>query len=83
VTQTQLTSEEQNYVDQKKDDGKRLEKYQYVSYGVGAAFVVAGSYLFYRAYLEDDGERRVAIGPVSLTPVLAAHQAGLAASVAF
>lgn len=83
VPQMALLPNEMDYVTRKKDDGKRLEKYQYVSYGVGAAFVLAGSYLFYRAYLEGDGERRVAIGPVSLTPVLAPHETGLAASVTF
>jgi hypothetical protein len=78
-----LSTQESDYVKLKKDDGKRLETYQYISYGVGAALVVAGGYLFYRAYLEDDGERRLAIGRVGVTPVLLPGQAGLAASLTF
>jgi PEGA domain-containing protein len=78
-----LNMMETMYVKLKKDDGKRLETYQYISYGVGAALVVAGGYLFYRAYLEDDGERRMAIGPVSFTPLIAPGQTGLAATTTF
>jgi hypothetical protein len=78
-----LSPGEANYVKLKKDDGKRLETYQYISYGVGAALVVAGSYLFYRAYLEDDGERRIAIGPVRLDPTIGPGQASLNAAVKF
>lgn len=78
-----LTEDEKLYVQRKKDDGRRLERYQYVSYGVGAALVMAGGYLFYRAYLRDDGERRVATGPISLAPVFGPDQTGLAASITF
>jgi hypothetical protein len=78
-----LSPAENNYVKLKKDDGKRLETYQYISYGVGGALVIAGGYLFYRAYLEDDGERRMAIGPVSLTPVVVPGHTGLVADIKF
>jgi hypothetical protein len=78
-----LNSAEGNYVKLKKDDGKRLETYQYISYGVGGALVIAGGYLFYRAYLEDDGERRMAIGPVSLTPIVVPGHTGLMADIKF
>jgi hypothetical protein len=78
-----LSAKETNYVKEKKDDGRRLETYQYISYGVGGALVIAGSYLFYRAYIEDDGERRVAVGRVGLAPVVTPTQAGVAADVRF
>jgi hypothetical protein len=78
-----LNNDESKYVKLKKDDGKRLETYQYISYGVGAALVVAGGYLFYRAYLEDDGERRMAVGRVSFTPLIAPGQTGLVATTRF
>jgi hypothetical protein len=79
-----LTPSENNYVTLKKEDGKRLETYQYISYGVGAALVIAGSYLFYRAYIEDDGERRVASRPrLQVAPVLLPGQAALAAHLTF
>jgi hypothetical protein len=78
-----LNNEESKYVKLKKDDGKRLETYQYISYGVGTALVVAGGYLFYRAYLEDDGERRMAVGRVSFTPLIAPGQTGLVATTRF
>jgi hypothetical protein len=73
-----LSAMEADYVKAKKDDGKRLETYQYVSYGVGGALVIAGSYLFYRAYIEDDGERRMVV-----TPVVGPQQAGLALDLKF
>jgi hypothetical protein len=78
-----LRPQDSAYVTLKKDDGKRLETYQYISYAVGGALVIAGSYLFYRAYLEDDGERRLTLGRVDLTPVVAPGQAGVAAHLAF
>ena len=81
-----LTPEQAGYVKAKKDDGRRLETYQYISYGVGGALILAGGYLLYRAYLQDDGEVRSANHPriaTAVTPVLAPGQVGVAAAFAF
>jgi PEGA domain len=77
-------AEQENFVKAKTADGKRLQTYQYISYGVGAALLVAGGYLLYRAYLEDDSERRTAAGPsVSLAPMIAPGHTGVAAQLTF
>jgi hypothetical protein len=79
-----LNKAEVAYVKAKKDDGQRLELYQYVSYGVGGALLLTSGYLFYKAYLDDSGERRSSTGnSFALVPVLTPTEAGAAAFVRF
>jgi hypothetical protein len=79
-----LTMPEITYVNAKKDDGRRLETYQYISYGVGGALVLSGAYLFYRAYLDENVEPRAALGPsISVLPVIGPDQAGFSAALRF
>jgi hypothetical protein len=80
-----LRPDEVTYVKAKKDDGQRLELYQYISYGVGGALLLTSGYLFYKAYLEDDGSARAAAkGPrLTLAPVFTPNQVGAAALMRF
>jgi hypothetical protein len=72
------------YVKAKKDDGQRLELYQYISYGVGGALLLTSGYLFYRAYLGESNERAQGAAPrFALVPVLGPTQAGAAAYLRF
>jgi hypothetical protein len=71
------------YVKAKKDDGQRLELYQYVSYGVGGALLLTSGYLFYRAYLDDSNERAQSGPRFALVPVMTPTEAGAAALVRF
>jgi hypothetical protein len=76
-----LNPGEQGYVDAKKQDGRRLETYQYIGYGVGGALVLAGGYLLYRAYLDESPEPRATNRrSLALSPMLAPNMAGLAAA---
>jgi hypothetical protein len=78
-----LNKAQVDYVKAKKDDGQRLEVYQYVSYGVGGALLLTSGYLFYRAYI-DDGETHASTGRhLALVPVLTPTQAGAAAVMRF
>jgi hypothetical protein len=78
-----LNQDELAYVKAKKDDGQRLELYQYVAYGVGGALLVTSGYLFYRAYLADERPRASSGPRFALVPVLAPTSAGAAAFVRF
>jgi hypothetical protein len=80
-----LTMAQVDYVKLKKDDGQRLELFQYISYGVGGALLVTGGYLFYRSYLQEDSSTSAsAPGPqLSVVPVLGPTEAGAAAFVRF
>ena len=79
-----LNKAQVDYVKAKKDDGQRLEVYQYVSYGAGAVLLATSGYLFYRAYLDDEHGGRASAGPrIALVPVLSPGQAGAAAFVRF
>jgi len=75
----------QEYVDAKKSDGKRLETFQYLSFGIGGALMVAGGYLFYRSYLaEPSGDRaRSTSGGFVLLPYVSPSNAGLGAAFNF
>jgi hypothetical protein len=76
-----LNAGEQKYVDLKKADGRRLETYQYIGYGVGGALVLAGGYLLYRAYLDESPEPRATNRrSLALSPMLAPNAAGLVAA---
>jgi hypothetical protein len=81
----QLTMEQVTYVNLKKADGRRLETFQYISYGVGAALVVTSGYLFYKAYFQSDGAETAARrGPrLTLLPVVAPGEAGVGAHLRF
>jgi hypothetical protein len=72
-----------DYVKAKKDDGQRLELYQYVSYGVGGALLLTSGYLFYRAYVAEDGPHASAGSRVAFAPLLSPTEAGAAASIRF
>jgi hypothetical protein len=78
-----LTPAEQNYVDAKKTDGRRLETYQYIGYGVGGALVLAGGYLLYRSYLDEDPEPRAHRRTIAVMPILSPGTAGLTAAAQF
>lgn len=80
-----LRKDEQDYVNQEKDEGKRQETYQYISYGVGGALLVVSGYLFYRAYLADDGaESASAPSPrLAITPFFTPTSSGLSAAFRF
>jgi hypothetical protein len=71
------------YVKAKKDDGQRLELYQYVAYGVGGALLATSGYLFYRAYLADEGSHASNGAHLALVPVFSPTSAGAAAFVRF
>ena len=81
----QLTTEQTTYVNLKKADGRRLETFQYISYGVGSALVITSGYLFYKAYFQNDGAESAARrGPqLTLLPVLTAREAGFGAHLRF
>jgi hypothetical protein len=78
-----LNKAQVDYVKAKKDDGQRLELYQYVSYGVGGALLLTSGYLFYRAYV-DQPESRASNGRrLAIVPMLTPTEAGAAAVVHF
>jgi hypothetical protein len=79
-----LNKMQQDYVNQEKDEGKRQETFQYVSYGVGGALLVVSGYLFYRAYLADDGEHASKPAPkFAIMPFLEPTASGVAALLRF
>jgi len=78
-----LSKEEVAYVKAKKDDGQRLELYQYVSYGAGGALLLTSGYLFYRAYVAEPETRASKPRGLALVPVLSPTEAGAAAVVHF
>jgi hypothetical protein len=78
-----LTPAEVNYVKLKKDDGQRLELYQYISYGAGGALLLTSGYLFYRAYLSDSSEHASSGSRFALVPVLTPSAAGAALHARF
>jgi hypothetical protein len=79
-----LTAAEQKYVQDEKDDGRRLETYQYIAYGVGGALVLAGGYLLYRAYLDEDSEPRASTrSRVAVAPIMAPGVLGVTAAAHF
>lgn len=78
-----LSMAEVTYVNAKKEDGQRLELYQYISYGVGGALLVTSGYLFYKAYLQEEPPRASTSPRLTLLPVLAPGQTGAAAFVTF
>jgi hypothetical protein len=79
-----LSGPEVTYVKAKKDDGQRLEVYQYVSYGVGGALLLTSGYLFYKGYLEEAGRSRASKGTsFALVPMVTPTEAGAAAFVRF
>jgi hypothetical protein len=84
VPKSPLSQDQVNYVKAKKDDGQRLELYQYISYGVGGALLLTSGYLFYRAYLDEPNERAQARGPrFALVPTIAPGSVGAAAFARF
>jgi hypothetical protein len=78
----QLTAKEVEFVKLKRDDGQRLETYQYISYGVGGALLVTSGYLFYKSYLQPEGELR-ASRSVKVAPVVTPTSVGAAAALTF
>jgi hypothetical protein len=78
-----LRPDEVAYVKAKKDDGQRLELYQYVSYGVGGALLLTSGYLFYRAYVAEPETRASNGRRLAVMPVLSPTEAGAAAVVHF
>jgi hypothetical protein len=80
----ELSDMEKAYVKAKKDDGQRLELYQYISYGVGGALLLTSGYLFYRAYLDEgDSHASASNHHLALLPVLTPSTAGAAAYLRF
>jgi len=71
------------YVKAKKEDGQRLELYQYVSYGVGGALLLTSGYLFYRAYVAEPETRASNGRRLAVLPLLSPTEAGAAAVVQF
>ncbi len=78
------TAEQEAYVQNRRDQGKKFQRLQYVAYGAGSALVLASGYLFYKAYLteEEDGPRASAARP-TLVPFVTATEGGLAALLRF
>ena len=83
MVQKPLSKKEVDYVKAKKDDGQRLELYQYVAYGVGGALLLTSGYLFYRAYLSEDETRASTGRRLALVPVLTPTTTGAAAIMRF
>jgi hypothetical protein len=79
---TPLTPAQAKYVKDKRDDGQRLETYQYISYGVGGALLLTSGYLMYKAYLQADSDVRSA-SALKLAPVVTPTTVGAAAAIAF
>jgi hypothetical protein len=78
-----LNKAEVDYVKAKKDDGQRLELYQYVSYGVGGALMLTSGYLFYRAYVDQPDSRASTGRSLALVPLLTPTEAGASALLRF
>jgi hypothetical protein len=78
-----LNKAEVDYVKAKKDDGQRLELYQYVSYGVGGALLITSGYLFYRAYVAEPEARASKGRTLAWAPILSPTTAGAAAVMHF
>src|SRR6185436_8145921 len=78
-----LNKDQVAYVKAKKDDGQRLELYQYVSYGVGGALLLTSGYLFYKAYVAEDEPHASTGRKLALVPLLTPTEAGASAVVRF
>ena len=71
------------YVKAKKDDGQRLELYQYVSYGVGGALLLTSGYLFYKGYVQENSMSASTGRRLALVPLLSPTEAGASAVLRF
>jgi len=78
-----LNKAQVDYVKAKKDDGQRLELYQYVSYGVGGALLLTSGYLFYKGYVEEPGPTASTGRKLALVPLLSPTEAGASAVIRF
>jgi len=83
-----LRDDEVTYAQALKEDGNRLETYEYIALGTGAALAVASGVLFYFSYL-DDGQPSMAFGNgpdaprLSLAPVVQPGGGGLLGLLTF
>jgi hypothetical protein len=78
-----LNGKQVEYVKAKKEDGQRLELYQYVSYGVGGALLLTSGYLFYKGYVEETGPTASIGRRLALVPMLSPTEAGASAVLRF
>lgn len=82
----QLSADDQRKVTRILDDSKSPKTLQWVGYGVGAALIGAGSYLFYKAYLSDDetpSENVSLAKRLQVAPVIIPQGGGLSARLSF
>jgi hypothetical protein len=78
-----LNKAQVDYVKAKKDDGQRLELYQYVSYGVGGALLLTSGYLFYKGYVEETVSTSSTGRRLAIVPMLSPTEAGASAVLRF
>jgi hypothetical protein len=82
-----LNSEENAYVKDQQDEGKKFQNLQYVAIGVGGAFVVASGVFFYLGYIADDGGVALMDNPrgprLKLAPVVSGDGGGFSARLTF
>lgn len=81
-----LSEDEQREVKQILDDAETPKTMQWVGYGVGAALLGTGVYLFYKAYVADDdstSDQAPLSKRLQLSPVVTAHGGGVEARLTF
>lgn len=81
-----LSPAEKKYVTDQKAEGDRLSTFQWIAYGTGGALLVAGGYLFYRAYLRvppADAPTGAAGPRLAWTPIVGPNGVGFAAALRF
>lgn len=81
-----LSQSEQREVQKLQDDAKGPQTLQWVAYGVGAALVGVGVYLYVNAYMSDEeptGTQQSLAKRIRLTPVITPSGGGMAARLTF
>jgi len=71
------------YVKAKKDDGQRLEKYQYGAYIAGGGALLTSGFLFYMAYVKENTSSASIGRRLALVPMLSPTEAGASAVLRF
>jgi len=81
----ELTDGERQAAKKLQDDAKSPQMLQWVGYGVGAALVGAGVYLYYRTYMDEGltGNEQALAKRIRLAPVITPSGGGLAARLTF
>ncbi len=81
-----LSTRDQGEVRRILDDANTPKTLQWVGYGVGAALIGTGTYLFYKAYLSDDqapSEDVSLAKRLQVAPVIIPHGGGVSARLSF